>query len=99
MPNHVHVILSIPRGPSPGSTARIMRRHKSFTARECNLLLDRTGEPFWAGNYFDRTIRRGGWLRTMWYVLNNPVKAKLVDHWRQWPGNWVNPRFVGHFED
>jgi REP element-mobilizing transposase RayT len=97
MSNHVHAIFSLHANAHPHTTANIMGRHKSFTAGRCNKLLGRTGTPFWAANYFDRTIRRDAWLPTMWYVVNNPVKAGLVSHWREWPGTWVAPRFVCHF--
>ena len=76
-----------------------MRRHKTFTARECNLLRQTSGKPFWAAKYFDRTVRQGKWLIAMWYVLNNPVKAGMVADWQQWGGTYVNPTYVSHFLD
>ena len=96
MSNHVHVVLSAPEGKQL-DTGRLIRQHKSYTARRCNVLLGQRGTSFWAKNYFDRTIRQGAWLTTMWYMLNNPVKAKLVSQWSDWPGTYVNPLYASHF--
>ena len=29
----------------------------------------------------------------MSYVLENPVKAELVDDWQQWPYTYLNPNY------
>ncbi|MCP9234789.1 transposase [Lewinella sp. JB7] len=97
MSNHVHVILSAPTGSEKVCLSRIMNRHKRYTACACNLILDTTGQAFWAPNYFDRTIRNGKFFTAMWYVLNNPVKARMVDRWEDWHGTYVNPAYLSHF--
>ena len=99
MSNHVHVILSQGPGGNALDVGSLMCRHKTFTARECNLLRQTTGQPFWAAKYFDRTVRQGKWLVAMWYVLNNPVKARIVTDWQQWSGTYVNPKYLSHFLD
>lgn len=65
----------------------IMHAVKGRSARECNLLLSRTGD-FWEHESFDHVIRPGKFGKTIRYVLNNPVKARLVDDWRKWPWNY-----------
>jgi REP element-mobilizing transposase RayT len=97
MSNHVHIVAAGPGDTSNINLGRLMQRHKGFTAQKCNEVLDRVGQPFWAANYFDRTVRRGSWLTVMWYVLNNPVKAGLVEWWGDWEGTYVSPQFVSHF--
>ena len=74
-------------------------------------LLDRAGtgpgwlkDPFVAdivarsirsGNY-DRVIRNGEELeRTLWYVMFNPVKTRLVREWNQWPWSYLKPDLLG----
>ncbi len=53
MPNHVHVLLT----PYQGfSLPKIVQNWKSYTAREANKVLGRTGQ-FWMKDYFDRYIR------------------------------------------
>jgi putative transposase len=67
--------------------SRIMQSVKGRSARECNLVLSRTGQ-FWEHESFDHVIRPGKFAKTIRYVLNNPVKARLVDDWRDWHWNY-----------
>jgi len=97
MGNHVHVIVKAPEGVVEVDPGNLIKRHKSFTAREANMILKTSGEPFWDGAYDDRTIRAGKFIAAMWYVLNNPVKAGLVDRWSDWPGTFVHPDYVALF--
>ncbi len=52
MPNHVHMLI-LPHVPLPQITHWI----KGRTAREANLLLKRTGEPFWQHESWDHWVR------------------------------------------
>jgi REP element-mobilizing transposase RayT len=63
--------------------SRIMHSLKGRSARECNLVLNRTGQ-FWEHESFDHVVRPGKLMATIRYVLNNPVKAGLVKDWRDW---------------
>ncbi|HZX84545.1 MAG TPA: transposase [Reyranella sp.] len=82
MPNHVHVVVE----PMDGHTlSDIVKSWKSFTARQVNAHLGRTG-TFWEADYFDRYMRNEDHLmRTIEYVENNPVKAGLVKEATEWP--------------
>lgn len=80
MPNHVHMVC-IPKDSEKGSVslAHIMHLLKGRTARQANLLLDRTG-PFWQHESYDHVVRDVHELeRIIKYILNNPVKAGLTD--------------------
>ncbi len=85
MPNHVHMIIKpLTDSNKPVSLAKIMKDHKSFTANEANKLLQRNGQ-FWHHENYDHYIRDDKeYCRIREYVLNNPVKAGLVDHYRNW---------------
>ena len=52
MPNHVHLLM-LPHAAPPQITHWI----KGRTAREANLLLERTGEPFWQDESYDHWVR------------------------------------------
>lgn len=82
MPNHVHVLLT-PIGPM--TLAVIIHSLKSYTAKEANRLLCRTG-TFWQREYFDRAIRDSDHFRdAVAYIEANPLKAGLcarVGDWR-----------------
>ena len=95
MGNHVHVLLKAPAGVEEVAIGPLFGRHKTYTARLANQHLGRVGEPFWVRHYFDRTVRSGKFLRALWYVVNNPVKAGLVVEWRDWAGTYVPPEYEG----
>ena len=76
--------------------SRIMHSLKGRTARECNLIVRRTG-GFWEHESFDRVIRAGKFDNTVRYVLNNPVKAGLVDYWEDWRWNYCRGEIVDKF--
>jgi REP element-mobilizing transposase RayT len=83
MPNHVHVLIEVNEG---WSLSRIMHGWRSYTAKEANRILGRTGK-FWMEEYYDRYIRDDSHLqKTINYILNNPANAGL-DGW-PWVGEW-----------
>ncbi len=102
MPNHVHVVfkmLDIERDQDKHtySVTKILHSIKSYTALECNKILNRKG-PFWQSESYDRVIRDSDELEnTIAYTLNNPVKAGLVKHWRDWPYTYCKPEFLESF--
>ncbi|MEW6037043.1 MAG: DUF1156 domain-containing protein [Pseudomonadota bacterium] len=74
MPNHVHVVFS---PHEPHRLADILHSWKSFSAKQANRLLGRTG-AFWQDDYFDRFIRDETDLaQVLTYVAYNPVVAGL----------------------
>jgi len=85
MPNHVHLVVQpLKNGYEYFSLAKIMKEHKSFTARQSNKLLQRSGQ-FWHHENYDHYIRNDEeYYRIKDYVLNNPVKAGLIDHYKNW---------------
>jgi len=81
MPNHVHVLVEV----LPGHRlSDVVHSWKSFTAKEANRILGRSGE-FWMPDYFDRFIRDEKHLAAVReYIRNNPVKAGLVEKPEDW---------------
>jgi REP element-mobilizing transposase RayT len=91
MPNHAHAVL----WPMPNHTlSKIMQSWKSFTGREANKLLRRTGQAFWQPEPFDHWIRNDEeHFRCCRYVVHNPVKARLCaapEDWK-WSSAWKAP--------
>ncbi|HAL92575.1 MAG TPA: transposase [Verrucomicrobia bacterium] len=81
MPNHVHALAETVTGHRLGD---IIHSWKSFTAKETNRILGRTG-PLWQEEYFDRFIRDGDHLReTIRYIEENPVEAGLAKRAEDW---------------
>ena len=100
MSNHVHAVFA----PLPLSTENneyqalsvITRSLKRRTAREANLLLNRTGS-FWEHESYDHYVRdQAEWERIVSYVINNPVKAGLVTDGSEWPYSYRRAE-VGQF--
>ncbi|MEM9526154.1 MAG: transposase [Bacteroidota bacterium] len=96
MSNHVHVLLSA-KGEETVSIGAVMKAHKNFTAIAANKLLGQTETSFWAAGYFDRDLRKNQFITLMWYILNNPVNAKQVKHWEEWPFTYLNPDYDPFF--
>ena len=85
MPNHVHVLVR----PLPGhEPEEILKSWKSFTAREINRRLERSGS-FWAQESCDTIVRDAAHLaKVLRYIGSNPAKAGIPRaHWHR----WVNP--------
>lgn len=87
MPNHVHLLIRVERFDK--SLYSILHSLKRSTARECNKTLSRTG-AFWQHESYDHVVRDGSESeRIVRYILNNPVKAGLVDNWNSWKWSYV----------
>ena len=81
MPNHIHLIAR-PHIELP----RMVNLIKRNTAAEANRILNRTGQHFWARDYFDRWVRnRNEEARITKYIEQNPVKAGLCRPPDVWP--------------
>jgi carbamoylphosphate synthase large subunit/REP element-mobilizing transposase RayT len=74
MPNHVHALVQ----PLPGYSLKdITRSWKSFTAREINKRVGRSG-ALWMEESFDRIVRNSDELaRYRNYIISNPEKSGL----------------------
>jgi REP element-mobilizing transposase RayT len=94
MPNHVHLLIDTTgyAGPpdhhgvtAPYPLADVLKRIKGRTARYCNQALGRSG-AFWQPESYDHVVRDNReYQRIVAYILNNPVKAGLVEDRQQWP--------------
>jgi REP element-mobilizing transposase RayT len=91
MANHVHVLLLPVVAPS-----FLLKSLKGVTARGANLMLGRTGEPFWQRESYDRWVRDDReWERILAYVEDNPVKAGLVGKAEEYVWSSAHERWSG----
>jgi putative transposase len=81
MPNHVHLVFSCTREELSAG----MHRLGFLYAQHFNKRYARPGHLF--QNRFDARVIQGDrhLRRVCRYVVNNPVRARLVEHWRDWP--------------
>ena len=105
MSNHVHLLIDMTdfdnhmasnvRGKTKDyPLADILRLLKGSTARQCNFKLEQSG-AFWHSESYDHYVRDEEELaKIVEYVLNNPVKARLVEDWQEWRFNYCNTTFM-----
>ncbi len=80
MPNHVHILIE-----PHVELAFIMRWLKGRTARITNRILGHTNQPFWQDESYDHFIRTPKeFNEAIYYIEENPVRAKLVDLASEW---------------
>lgn len=102
MPNHIHLVFEIGdesvsriadstarNGVSGYRVTKILQDLKKYTAVESNRILSRSGQ-FWHNESYDHVIRNRIELGNIInYVIQNPVKAGLIDHYRKWKWTYV----------
>ncbi len=100
MPNHVHLVIDIGgytsevyKNKTSYPLSRIMETLKGYTSKAVNRILLRTGH-FWQKESYDHVVRDGNELnRIILYVLNNPVKAGLVQTPEEWKWTYINDKY------
>ena len=84
MPDHVHLIVA----PFAGALTGVMKRLKGSSSFRANRAMNRSG-PLWQHESFDHILRRDESLtQKMDYICENPVRARLVTNWRDYPWTW-----------
>jgi REP element-mobilizing transposase RayT len=87
MPNHVHLIFTL--NENSRNIDKIMQSLKRFSARRINIVLNKTGS-LWQAESYDHIVRDEDELyRIINYVVNNPVKAGLVENWKDWKHTFI----------
>jgi REP element-mobilizing transposase RayT len=94
MPDHVHTIF-MPLVDYDAmeicSLAEIMNSIKGSSAHKINKLLGRKGKV-WQPESFDHVLRSSESLDAkIKYLLENPVRNRLVREWTQYPWLWTKP--------
>ena len=90
MPNHIHLLFNLL--PGAPVLSKVMQDLKKYTAVHGNRLLGRTGR-FWETESYDHIVRDSEFERILMYILNNPVKAGLVQDWEDWNWTYCNEVF------
>ena len=91
MPNHVHVLI-YPLVQDDGkiySISHIVYTWKKYTAAAINKVLGKQGS-LWQKESYDSLVKdEQGLGNVLEYIVNNPVKAGLVNDWQEWKGTYV----------
>jgi putative transposase len=89
MGNHVHVLLK-PLVPLEAITQGI----KGYTGWKINRIQNQPGRIFWQDESYDHWARdEDEMYRIIFYIENNPVRAKLCREPHEWP--WSSARWRG----
>jgi REP element-mobilizing transposase RayT len=83
MPDHLHMLIS----PKDICLIDLINRWKSYTAN----LLRKEGlsSKCWQRSFYDHALRKEEEIRaTAEYIINNPVRAGMADHWREYDYSW-----------
>ena len=87
MPDHIHLLLSFRWDPGNGMMP-LMRNWKRYTASHLGIE--------WQRDYFDHRIRSESDHQSTWfYMRENPVRARLVESYEQWPFVWRPEQGMG----
>ena len=82
MPDHIHLFCA-PAVLDPVSLAKWIAYWKSLSTRG---LPEDIARPVWQKEYWDRLLRSGESYDQKWeYVIQNPVRAGLVERAEDWP--------------
>jgi REP element-mobilizing transposase RayT len=83
MPDHLHLQIS----PIADNLIDQINRWKSYTTN----LLQKFGlkGPCWQRSFYDHALRNDEDIKTVAeYIVNNPVRSKLVKNWTDYPFSW-----------
>jgi len=90
MATHIHLLFNLL--PDAPVLHKVMQDLKKYTAVHGNRLLGRNGR-FWETESYDHIVRDSEFERILAYILNNPVKAGLVQDWEDWTWTYCHPMF------
>jgi putative transposase len=80
MVNHVHILID-----PKAKLQKITRSIKSYSARQANAILQRTGRPFWQEESYDHWARGPKKMgKLIQYIEQNPVAAGLAERAEDW---------------
>jgi putative transposase len=89
MPDHVHALLSFP--PSGKPLRGVISKWKEWTAKELGIV--------WQSDFFEHRLRQDESRREKAdYILQNPVRQKLVVRPEQWPFVYFGDGERAHFD-
>ncbi len=83
MPDHLHLLLSLPEG---SNLITFIRHFKQLTSYGFRKKAGGQGGFLWQRRFYDHALRRGEDLEVLTaYILGNPVRAGLVEEPNQYP--------------
>jgi len=79
MPDHIHLLVSFPPEKILAQVVGLWKR-----------ALAKSHKISWQRNFFEHRLRSDENIQQKAdYILQNPVRAGLVDDWQKWPYVWI----------
>jgi REP element-mobilizing transposase RayT len=95
MPNHAHLLL---RGLSEKSD--VLRAMKSFKQQSGHWLYKEHPRIRWQKDFYDHILRKEEEVRKhILYILNNPVRKGMVEHWKAYLFKGSTIHILDEWED
>ena len=90
MPNHVHLLITVPEGMTLERVMQLVKRGFSFKAgKEFGIR-----SAVWHKSFVDRRVRDAfEYMQFRNYIHQNPVRAKLVEKAEEYAYSSANPQF------
>jgi REP element-mobilizing transposase RayT len=85
MPDHLHFFCAKGGDGPPSTLSQFVGQFKQWTSKR--IAADfQAPQPIWQREFFDHLLRSNESYESKWsYVRDNPVRAKLVAQWEDWP--------------
>jgi REP element-mobilizing transposase RayT len=81
MPDHMHLFVALAQDRRLSDWMKALKNSLSRTLRTTGI-----SAPHWQKGFFDHVLRSDESYSQKWmYVRDNPVRAKLVKTWEEWP--------------
>lgn len=81
MPDHIHLLL---QPEIESDLVKFIQHYKSWTTRQA--WKHGIQGKLWQRSFYDHILRNGDDLeRHLRYIIENPVRAGIVDDWREFP--------------
>ena len=81
MPDHIHLFIALDSEINLAAWVKSLKNSLSKTLRSLHI-----PAPHWQKGFFDHVLRSADSYAQKWeYVRENPVRAGLVEAWREWP--------------
>jgi len=88
MPDHLHLLAQF--GPD-SSLRKVVEKWKRYTATQAGVL--------WQRDFFDHRLRSDeSFDEKAGYILQNPVRAGLIQEGEPWPFAWMSDPQTGTLE-
>lgn len=90
LPNHIHLLYEA----DPNKADLLIDVFKKGLAGKIREATGYDGNVWLTGNFSHKIDDQKEMIQLISYILENPVKAGLVDYWKDWPWTYCDPNYL-----